>query len=375
MQSLQSRRPLLCLVAGAVLASLPGAGLAQNNAASQTNATKVSFLTADQVKLRGLYLPSTKKSEGPCAILLHDLGGNIKEKGWDSLAAALHKQGFAVLWFDFRGHGQSTSLEDPMVFWANPVNQKLAMRGYRGNRRDKSLPDTIALKAFNAAYLPYLINDIAAAKVFLDNKNDVGECNSSNTVLIGAGQGATLGALWLKAERYRHKANPGGLGVRPTIDPKSESKDYLAAVWLSISPKLGPIPYNVARLFGGPKDEKKIPMAFVYGEKDPGKRFSIAAATFLDPTWKKAKKGKKAKNLRIGAFTIDDSDKLRGRDLLSSSIGTVKGIADYLDGIVEDGLNEHETKEFKKQEYVWQVRPLIIKPAGEKTPVFLPPFP
>jgi pimeloyl-ACP methyl ester carboxylesterase len=366
MQWFHARRLLLCLGAGLAFASFP------HVARSQDKPNKVKFLTADQVEIHGLYYPSTKKTDGPCAILLHDVPGNMREKGWDSLAAALHKQGFAVLWFDFRGHGQSTTLADPKEFWDNSINRRL-VRGYRPTMP----PESITLKAFSPAYLPFLINDIAAAKVFLDGKNDLGECNSANTVLIGAGHGATLGALWLKAERFRHRTSVDRLGIRPpTVSPKSEFKDYLAAIWLSISPNLGTNRYSVQQLFAVPMREKKIAMAFLHGQKDPSKGFSKAAATFLDPTWnKRAKKGKKVKNQRIGAMAIDDSDKLRGRDLLRGSLETEKWITDYLERILEDGLNDYDQKEFKKQTYVWLVRPQIIKRADQKAMVFLPPFP
>lgn len=364
MHPLPLRRLLLCLGAGLALAALP------QPAGAADKPGKVKFTTADGVELHGLFYPSTKRSEGPCAILLHDLRGRVKDKGWDELAAGLHKQGFAVLWFDFRGHGDSTSI-DPARFWENPFNQRF-VRGYRPTMP----PETITVKAFNPGYYPFLINDIAAAKVFLDNKNDQRECNSSSVVLIGAGQGATLGALWLKAERYRHRATPDPFGRPAEIEPKSEARDYIAAVWLSLSPALGPGPrYSPAQLFTVPKNEKQIPMAFLHGQKDLTKGFSNAAATFLDPTWNKRKKGKKVKDVKTGAYGIEDSDKLKGRDLLRDSLETQKWILDYLGDIVEDGLNQYEKKDFREQEYVWLVRPQIIKPAKQPKLVFLPPFP
>src|SRR5207253_3190355 len=45
----------------------------------------------------------------------------------------------------------------------------------------------------------------AAAKVFLDRKNDSGECDSSHVIVVGAESGGTLGAMWIYSEWQRHR--------------------------------------------------------------------------------------------------------------------------------------------------------------------------
>src|SRR5207247_5050711 len=97
-------------------------------------------------------------------------------------------------------------------------------------------PDTIALRDFSPKYLPHLVDDIAAAKRFIERQNDNNDCNASNVVLIGAEDGATLGAIWLASETKRHRIIPVGRGGEENAKP--ESKDVAACVGLNVSPSL-----------------------------------------------------------------------------------------------------------------------------------------
>src|SRR5712691_7734061 len=102
------RRMTIPLAAGAFLAGLalltPSTARAQGKKDTET----VKFETVDSVDLKGTYWPSTKGKKAPVAILLHKIGGKSKDAGWSDLAEDLQKAGFAVLAFDFRGHGEST---------------------------------------------------------------------------------------------------------------------------------------------------------------------------------------------------------------------------------------------------------------------------
>jgi hypothetical protein len=110
------------------------------------------------------------------------------------------------------------------------------------------------------------VNDIAAAKRFLDRKNDAGECNSANVVLVGAEEGATLGALWLAAEWQRQRlvldASFGGV-----LSSHQSGEDIVCAVWLSMRPTLGRWKVPAKRWLGPPVREA-VPMVFLYGEED-----------------------------------------------------------------------------------------------------------
>src|SRR5439155_10748847 len=121
-------------------------------------------------------------------------------------------KGYAVLTFDFRGHGDSTSLANVMQFWTQPHN-----KGVGVTVNPVKPPDSIDNKTFLPTYYRYLVNDVAAAKAFLDRKNDGGELNVANLVVIGAGEGATVGALWLASEFHMKRGipPPGFVGVPP----------------------------------------------------------------------------------------------------------------------------------------------------------------
>src|SRR5262245_23345617 len=114
---------------------------------------RVNFDTADGVSLEGTYYPSMQGKKATCVLLLHNFqlgkGGSRADAGWDTLAAALQKKGYAVLAFDFRGHGGSTSVSDN--FWdrrAHPHNTLLP-----GAKMAKP-PRTIAAQGMPASYYP-----------------------------------------------------------------------------------------------------------------------------------------------------------------------------------------------------------------------------
>ena len=97
-----------------------------------------------------------------------------------------------MLALDFRGHGDSKNVK-PMEFW----NVRHNTNGIKGAARTK---DSIDWKDFTPAYYPMLVNDIAAAKQFLEQKNNARECNISDLYVVAAEDGAGLGMLWMASE-------------------------------------------------------------------------------------------------------------------------------------------------------------------------------
>jgi len=149
---------------------------------------KQSFETIDKVSIQCDWYPSSKATKAPTVMLLHKIGGNRKQMA--SIAEKLQEAGFAVLSFDFRGHGDSNKVDDK-AFWKVQANMR-GIRTVAGARRD-----VIDYKNFTPAYYPQLVQDIAAAKFYLEQKNNARECNVNDLVLVGAEDGATLGAVWL----------------------------------------------------------------------------------------------------------------------------------------------------------------------------------
>src|SRR4051794_27395928 len=92
------------LAAGLALSWLLFQGAPTALAQNKNNET-VKIETVDGVELKGTYWPGDKGKKSPVAILLHKIGGRSSEDGWNNMADDLQKAGFAVLSFDFRGHG------------------------------------------------------------------------------------------------------------------------------------------------------------------------------------------------------------------------------------------------------------------------------
>jgi len=217
---------------------------------------EVSFETVDEVELHGTYYPGGQGVKSPCVLMLHDLADNGTHSGWGdwaTLAEKLQKNGFAVLEFDFRGYGKSTAVTP--AFWKAPYNGKIKGAALR--------PSTIRSSDFPAWYMPVLANDIAAARRFLDEKNDAKQCNSRNLILIGGQEGATLGVLWLATEWQRRPRRQDGLNAPPY------GRDVAAAVWLSILPTMKNSrrpEFHVDQWIAPLRD--RTPMLFLYGEED-----------------------------------------------------------------------------------------------------------
>src|SRR6266852_5397654 len=114
------RRFMLPLSFGLALCLLAGGPLPSARAQGMPKPEKVHFTTVDQVELHGTYWASTKMRKAPTVLLLHKLGGKSHEDGWDRLAGKLQQEGCAVLSFDFRGHGDSTSVAAD--FWKYRFN-------------------------------------------------------------------------------------------------------------------------------------------------------------------------------------------------------------------------------------------------------------
>jgi pimeloyl-ACP methyl ester carboxylesterase len=365
-------RPLGLLLGLALLAVPQWSGSAR----AADKFTKVTFDTVDGVTLQGTFYPSAKGKDEPTVLLLHKLGTSDSHKdGWDALAAALNEKGYSVLSFDFRGHGNSTTV-DPKTFWS-PVygwNAKL-IKG--GSLDAKGKPrDTIDQKHFPPAYVPYLLNDIAAAKWFLDERNDAGECNSRSLILIGAEDGAALGALWMLAEWNRFGATidrlrPGLPPLVRSVEKEPEGKDQYCAIWLTMMPlRSVSIPLKIPLRQVG--REKKVPMGFFYGDGDSlGKEH---AKDFV-----KLIKGEDTESPKY-QFTLEraikEGKELKGSQLLRKTLGTQDDILTYLEKVRDKNPPHKWSKvEAAGNAYVWTFPGAPMRAAKEEKGKALEPIP
>ena len=277
-------------------------------ASAKAESESINFRTHDGVLLSGKFYASAKPKDGASIILLHDFtfrkGGDSSQDGWEKLALDLQAAGQSVLSFDFRGHGKSTVVNPN--FWLQPHNMVLP------GAKMPNKPGKINSSEFTSTYYPNLVNDIAAAKSFLDIKNDDGEANSSNIIVIGAGEGATLGALWMASEWRRlsceaveRPQNTGILNLKapgpkkvdlkamPSIDPEGSAQ--LAAIWLSISPTIAGKNYSTQiplwlKDITMPRS-RRVQMVFVTGTDEKTRDdFSVKMLKTIKPTFTREKK-------------------------------------------------------------------------------------
>jgi hypothetical protein len=330
-------RPLSALLGLAFLLAPPGL-LGAARAADPPE--RVKFETIDEVELHGTFYPGKKGKKSPTALLLHKIGGHSHQDGWDKLAEGLQEKGYAVLSFDFRGHGASTGVG--REFWSQlfPINRTL--RGFSASRPKT----TISHKDFPNSYMPYLVNDISTAKSFLDRKNDAGECNASSLVLIGAEDGATLGALWMYTEWYRFRVTATFPALR--WDKTAEGRDHHAAVWLSISPTIGGRTMPVGSWMQLVGREKKVPMAFVYGDGDS--KGELNAGHYLRILY-----GSDKASLPLTNKLAVKGTKLTGSGLLKKELATEEWIIDkYLTAVFDKNqISEWLKRDFEQSGYVW----------------------
>ena len=241
-----------------------------------------TFLTADGVRLKGLFHKATKnvdKQGGAVVVLLYPPGADrtMTKGAWDGLAAQLNDEGFHVFRFDWRGHGKSTDIQDPQAFWKNPVTGPWNNKYIKGANKKPVKNDLNAKADINPRYFPVYVNDLAAARTYLDQKNDEGAINSSSIYLIGAGDAATLGMMWLAGEWVRPAVHPllGGTAQyelvpsTPVANNLEAGKDVAGAIWLTPA-KSTVIPDRAVRdwVNRAPRLRDNNPMLFLYGDKD-----------------------------------------------------------------------------------------------------------
>ena len=280
------------LAAPLLLAALAALALDPPPADAQVKPTEEAFTTADGVRLKGLFhkSPNGGKQGDAVVVLLYPPGPekSMLKGDWDGLITRLNDAGFHVFRFDWRGHGQSTDIVDPLGdgtnpyngFWVNTVTGAFNRQYVKGGTNLKKAGNDIRVKGGISnlgAYFPVFVNDLAAARLHLDQKNDQGEVNTSSIYLIGAGDTATLGMMWLASEWQRPAVAPtlgGGLQYKVTpmrgiiVDPPA-GPDVAGAIWLSAARPSGVQEYTVQ---GWAKSALKLrdnnKMLFLYGADD-----------------------------------------------------------------------------------------------------------
>jgi pimeloyl-ACP methyl ester carboxylesterase len=221
----------------------------------------VELKTADEVTIQATYYPGPENRRCKCVLMLHDLGQNRKEANWRRLAERLNRDGYAVLAIDFRGHGGSTRVAPS--FWEQPFNR--SVQPGSGER--------ILYSSFPLNYPLAMVNDVQAAKAFLDEKDRAGQVDAANLVLIGARAGAVVGSFWIAAETHRYRpadnGKPGAPGAVPVLSNVPESKHITGAIWIDFAIRINRSSVlNAERTWLTAIGQQQIPMYFLYGALD-----------------------------------------------------------------------------------------------------------
>lgn len=336
------RRVLLALL----FTALATAATAQD---VKVESKEVTFNSADGVELQGLLYKSMKApSDSPCVILIHSFGADPNKGDWAGLAQTLAKKGFNCLRFDLRGHGKSTVI-DPARFWSDPVNVKY----FPTLARKKPLPNKLELKDIQAAkpgYFPQLANDILAARVDLDKRNDGGEVNTGSVYLIGATDAATIGMLYMAGEWTRPQVLPQAINLLTLppnplqVPPNSDmaGKDLAGAIWLS-PVKHQSIDGDVMKKWVSafPDLRERNPVLSIYGADD--KTGEKASKFVRDEVLVAKPKDKKLNELRFTDIREVKSTKNVGVNLLGNNLSTEETIVAYLETLEKDRKNVTRT--------------------------------
>jgi hypothetical protein len=231
MTKLISRTGIMVLIAGSALLSS-----ARNCSGQPAEPSVVRIETADGLNLWGKWFQGGKSNKSDTVIMVHAYGKECSKGPWEDLAKALQKEDFSVVMFDMRGHGESAkslALNDWKKFCDEQYNK---YSGYALN--PKASTQEIRREKFNAAYYPYLINDLAAVRRFVDKKNDSSNCNSGRIFIIAEGSICPLVMMWASTEFLRNGVYPAVVGANAPEHPAG--KDIAGMIFLSWANSAGP---------------------------------------------------------------------------------------------------------------------------------------
>jgi hypothetical protein len=306
-----------------------------------------SFESIDGVKLSGLFYPSKEGGSAPTVLMLHAYEANPHEPVWDDTAKMLASKGYNVFQLDFRGHGKSIDVV-PNKFWDTNapwgrINiQNIQIQGGPGRA---ALKGKISFKEFKNTYYPMLIQDIAAARTYLDIMNDSGKVNTSTIYLLGVGDAVNLGTLFIATEYLRERSKPNVAFPPEVVSTRRQpfssdvaGSDYGGAIWLSPDPTQKIQPRDLKAVVISPyaiNMRQETQMLFLFGAKDR-KSAQMSDQMFSNVLMVESKTGPAGMKLLRPPQTfirsIKDSAAV-GTKLLGNNLGTEKLIEDFLTAV------------------------------------------
>jgi hypothetical protein len=296
--------------------------LAQPKAAPKPDAKKdedklpepedVTRDSKDGVSLRMTYYPGTLGKKSVPIILIHGWKGQRGDMA--VLALGLQKLGHACLALDMRGHGQSLKL--------------------KGTEKGVVVFKDLDPEDFKQPALISMGLDIEAAKKFLMEKNNAGECNIEALGIVACDVMCITAMRWAMAD-WNVQSLPAF----------KQGQDVKALVLLS--PLNSFKGYSATEFITHPAAKKQLSLMLVAGIDDPkslpeAKRINSKLVNFHPKESGDADTDKK----NLDLFLVTPDTELHGSKLLSPALPVMRNIANFFNfRLVE-----------KQDQYSWQDR-------------------
>lgn len=250
----------------------------------------------DGVALKMTYFAGTNGKRSVPIILLHGWGGQRGDM--EALALRLQALGQTCLTVDLRGHGQSMKI-------------KTIERGeavFKDLDKDK----------FRLRDLESMTYDIEAAKKFLLEKNNKGECNIEALGIVACDVSCSAAMQWSIAD-----------WAAPVLPAFKQGQDVKALVLLSPSPPFKGFDGN--DFFVNQITRKQLSVMLVAGSLDQ-KSLSEAKRlnTKLQAFHPKATGDDMLDRKQLDLFLVTPETELQGSKLLSRALPVVNNIANFI---------------------------------------------
>lgn len=190
----------------------PGQNLPAKGAGAGPFHYNLKINTVDGTQLAVMYYPSKLGTSAPVLLMVHEKGRSSKdfeepitELRGKNLAEYFQNEGYAVVAFDFRGHG------------ANP-RRALGAQDWRKT-----------------------MEDLQEVYQFLVDRNNRGELNLSKFGVLALGEGANLAAAWASqpAGAVSSEGRVSDLATLVLVSPLSEGEGYrLEPLIAALAPRL-----------------------------------------------------------------------------------------------------------------------------------------
>jgi hypothetical protein len=206
----------------------------------------ITVNTFDGVLLGGYWFPSSstdskKNGENADAVIMVPAPKSDLSKGeWLALAESISSQGFAVLAFDWRGHGQSGVVKGTQVFDNRTFFEDNPYNRYQFGQTLVAKASVLDQSKFKAAYWDMLLTDLTAARGFIDSKNDAKQCNAGRIWIVSEKDGAHIALSFIAAEFYRNSFRIKAGGITAP-EQRYAGLDYAGLVAISYSNSSGPL--------------------------------------------------------------------------------------------------------------------------------------